>query len=98
MAYAKLAGLSAVTGLRAAIVAAAVYVVFGSSRQLSVGPESTTALMTAAVLAPMATGSSAHYGVLAAVLAVLVGALCFVGALARLGFLANLVSRPVLVG
>jgi sulfate permease, SulP family len=98
MAYATLAGLSAVTGLWAAIVALAIYAVFGSSRQLSVGPESTTALMTAAVLAPMAAGSGAHYGVLAAVLAVLVGVLCFVGALARLGFLANLLSRPVLVG
>src|SRR3954467_3161316 len=54
MAYSTLAGLPAVTGLWAAVVALAVYVLFGSSRQLSVGPESTTALMTAAVLAPMA--------------------------------------------
>lgn len=98
MAYATVAGLSAVTGLWAAIVALAAYVVLGSSRLLSVGPESTTALMTAAVLAPMTAGDVAQYGALAAVLAVLVGALCLVGALARLGFLANLLSRPVLVG
>lgn len=98
MAYSTLAGLPAVTGLWAAIVALAAYVLFGSSRQLSVGPESTTALMTAAVLAPMAAGDSARYGMLAATLAVLVGAVCLVGALARLGFLANMLSRPVLVG
>jgi len=98
MAYSTLAGLPAVTGLWTAIVALIVYVLFGSSRQLSVGPESTTALMTAAVLAPMAAGDSVRYGVLAATLAVLVGAVCFVGALARLGFLANMLSRPVLVG
>ena len=98
MAYSTLAGLPAVTGLWTAIVALVVYVLFGSSRQLSVGPESTTALMTAAVLAPMAAGDSVRYGVLAATLAVLVGAVCFVGALARLGFLANMLSRPVLVG
>jgi high affinity sulfate transporter 1 len=98
MAYSTLAGLPAVTGLWAAIVALTVYVLFGSSRQLSVGPESTTALMTAAVLAPMAAGDSVRYGLLAATLAVLVGAVCFVGALARMGFLANMLSRPVLVG
>lgn len=98
MAYSTLAGLPAVTGLWAAIVALTAYVLFGSSRQLSVGPESTTALMTAAVLAPMAAGDSARYGMLAATLAVLVGAVCLVGALARLGFLANMLSRPVLVG
>jgi SulP family sulfate permease len=98
MAYSTLAGLPAVTGLWAAIVALTVYVLFGSSRQLSVGPESTTALMTAAVLAPMASGDSVRYGILAAILAVLVGAVCFFGALARLGFLANMLSRPVLVG
>ncbi|MFG1930704.1 SulP family inorganic anion transporter [Mycobacterium sp. NPDC048908] len=98
MAYATLAGLSASTGLWASVIAMAVYVVFGSSRQLSVGPESTTALMTAAVLAPIATGQPSRYAVLAALLAVLVGAMCLVGALARLGFLSNLLSRPVLVG
>jgi sulfate permease, SulP family len=98
MAYSTLAGLPAVTGLWAAIVASTVYVIFGSSRQLSMGPESTTALMTAAMLAPLAVGDSVRYGMLAATLAVLVGAVCFIGAISRLGFLANMLSRPVLVG
>jgi SulP family sulfate permease len=98
MAYSTLAGLPAVTGLWAAIVASTVYVIFGSSRQLSMGPESTTALMTAAMLAPLAVGDSVRYGMLAATLAVLVGAVGFIGAISRLGFLANMLSRPVLVG
>ena len=61
------------------------YAVFGSSRQLSVGPESTTALMTAVVVAPLAAGDPARFAVLAAALAVVVGVLCLVARLARLG-------------
>src|SRR3954469_16927589 len=98
MAYSTLAGLPAVTGLWTAIVALVVYVLFGSSRQMPVGAELTTAVVPSAVLAPIAAGDGVRYGVLAATLAVLVGAVCFVGALARLGFLANMLSRPVLVG
>ena len=61
-------------------------------------PESTTALMTASVLAPLAVGDPARYAVLAAALGLIVGALCVIGWLARLGFLADLLSKPVLVG
>ena len=98
MAYATVAGLPPVVGLWAALVPLAVYAVLGSSRQLSVGPESTTALMTATALAPLALGDPAHYAALAAAAAVLVGAICFVAGLLRIGFLADLLSRPVLVG
>jgi sulfate permease, SulP family len=98
MAYATVAGLPPVAGLWATLVPLAVYAVFGSSRQLSVGPESTTALMTATVLAPMASRDPLRYAGLAAAAALLVGAICFLGGLARLGFLAELLSRPVLVG
>ena len=98
MAYASVAGLPAVAGLWAALVPLAVYAVLGSSRQLSVGPESTTALMTATALAPLVTGDPARYAVLAAAMAVLVGGFCLLGGLLRLGFLADLLSRPVLVG
>ncbi len=98
MAYASVAGLPPVAGLWAALVPLAVYAVLGSSRQLSVGPESTTALMTATALAPLVTGDPARYAVLAAVMAVLVGGFCLLGGLLRLGFLADLLSRPVLVG
>lgn len=98
MAYATVAGLEPVVGLWAALVPLAVYAVLGSSRQLSVGPESTTALMTATALAPLAAGDPGRYAVLAAAAALLVGAICFVAGLVRLGLLADLLSRPVLIG
>lgn len=98
MAYATVAGLAPVVGLWAALVPLAVYAVLGSSRQLSVGPESTTALMTATALAPLAAGDPGRYAALAAAAALLVGAICFVAGLVRLGFLAELLSRPVLIG
>jgi high affinity sulfate transporter 1 len=98
MAYATVAGLDPVVGLWAALVPMAVYAVLGSSRQLSVGPESTTALMTATALAPMAGGDPRRYAALAAVAALLVGVMCFVAGLVRLGFLADLLSHPVLIG
>lgn len=98
MAYATVAGLPPIVGLWAIIGPLAVYVFIGSSRQLSVGPESSTALMTAVALAPLAAGDPQRYAALAAALALLVGGLCLLGWLARLGVLANLLSKPVLIG
>ena len=98
MAYGVLAGLNPVVGLWAALPSLALYAVFGSSRQLSVGPESTCAIMTAVALAPLAAGDPARYAALAAALAVLVGLLATVGWLLRLGFLGDLFSAPILVG
>ena len=98
MAYAVIAGLQPVTGLWAILGSLLVYAVFGSSRQLSVGPESTTAFMTASAIAPLAAGDPRRYAALAAVLAILVGVVCLLAWVARLGFLADLLSRPVLVG
>lgn len=98
MAYATVAGLPPVVGLWAALVPLAVYAVLGSSRQLSVGPESTTALMTATALASLAAGDPGRYAILAAAAALLVGVICFVAGLVRLGLLADLLSRPVLIG
>lgn len=98
MAYATLAGLPPVTGLWAALVPLAMYSVLGSSRQLSVGPEASTTAMTAATLGPIAAGDAGRYAASAAALAILVGVICLIGGLVKLGFLANLLSGPVLVG
>ena len=98
MAYAAVAGLPPVVGLWSIGVALLVYALVGSSRQLSVGPESTTALMTAVVVAPLAHGDPARYAALAAALAVVVGGVCLLARLARVGFLADLLSKPVLTG
>lgn len=98
MAYAEVAGLPPVVGLWAITGPLVVYAALGTSRQLSMGPESTTALMTAVVVAPLAAGDPARYAALAAGLAFVVAVICLLAWLARLGFLADLLSRPVLVG
>ncbi|MFZ0324162.1 MAG: solute carrier family 26 protein [Actinomycetes bacterium] len=98
MAYAGVAGLPAVAGLWAIVPALFVYAFVGSSRQLSVGPESTTALMTAVTIGGLAAGSSSEYAALAAALAIMVGLFSFVAYVARLGFLSELLSKPVLTG
>jgi len=98
MAYAQLAGVPVGAGLWSLIAAACVYAVLGSSRQLSVGPESTTAVLTAATIAPLAGGDAERFAVLAAVLALVVAAYALVAWAFRLGFVADLLSRPVLIG
>ncbi len=98
MAYAQVAGLQPAVGLWAAVGPLLVYALVGSSRRLSAGPESSTALMTATTVGALATGDPGRYAALAATLALIVGVLCLLGRLARLGFLADLLSRPVLVG
>jgi sulfate permease, SulP family len=98
MAYGELAGVAPIAGLWAILPAMLLYALFGSSPQLSVGPESTTAVMTAAAIAPIAAGDPLVYASFASLLAVLVGVVCVLGAWARLGFLAELLSKPILVG
>ncbi|MFJ3519289.1 SulP family inorganic anion transporter [Streptomyces sp. NPDC090131] len=98
MAYAGVAGLPPVAGLWAVLPAMVLYALLGSSRLLSVGPESTTALMTAVAVGPLAGGDPGRYAVLAAALAVVVGLVSLAAWAVRLGFLADLLSRPVLVG
>jgi len=98
LAYAGVAGLPPVTGLWAAAPPLIIYAVLGSSRSLSMGPESSTALMTAAAIGPLADGNPARYAELASLLALLVGLLAIVAGLVRLGFIADLLSRPVLAG
>ncbi len=98
MAYATVAGLPPVTGLWAALPALVVYALLGSSPSLSLGPEATTALMTAVAIGPLAAGNPARYGELATTLALLVGAIAVAAGILRLGFVADLLSRPVLVG
>jgi SulP family sulfate permease len=97
MAYAELAGLPAVAGLWACMGALLVYGLVGTSRLLSVGPESTTALMVGAAIGsiPAARDDPASFG---AALALVVAAICFVAYFARVAVVADLLSRPVLVG
>ena len=82
-------------GLWAAVGAMTVYAVIGTSPQLSVGPEATTALMTAAALGAAGTTAAGDQAV---ALAFLVALVCFLGWAVGLARLAELLSRPVLVG
>ncbi|MDO5677009.1 MAG: sulfate permease [Propionibacteriaceae bacterium] len=99
MAYAVIVGLPSVVGLWAILLPLAIYAILGASRQLSVGPEASTALMTAAGIGTLvgAVGPERHAEV-AAIFAIAVGIVCLAGWVLRLGFLAALLSRPVLVG
>jgi SulP family sulfate permease len=99
MAYGELAGVAPVIGLYTAIGALAGAAIFGSSRRLMIGPESSSALLVAAAVASVAAGSSpARFATLAALLALLVGVVALVAGIARVGFLADFVSKPILIG
>ena len=98
MAYSALAGLAPVSGLWVIVVGFVLYALIGSSRLLSVGPESSTALLTATALAPLAGGEPLRYAALAALLALIVGALALLAAILRLGFIGDLLGKPILIG
>lgn len=98
MAYGELAGVEPVAGLWAILPPMVIYALLGSSPQLSIGPESSTAVMTAAAIAPLAAARSDTYIALASLLAIVMGMVCIAGYFARLGFLADLLSKPVLIG
>ena len=98
MAYSSLAGLPPQTGLWVVALTMVVYFLLGSSRLLSSGPESSTALLTAAIIAPLAAGDPQRYASLAALLALLCGACAIIAWLLKLGFIGDLLSKPVLVG
>ncbi len=100
MAFASIVGLPAVVGLWAVLAPMAVYFFLGTSRKMSIGPESTTVLMSAAGISALvgAAGGPEQIAEVAAIMSIAVGLVCLVGYIARLGFLTRLLSRPVLVG
>ncbi|WP_073926879.1 SulP family inorganic anion transporter [Streptomyces sp. CB03911] len=98
MGMAELAGVDPVVGLWATRLPLAAYTVFGSSRQLVVGPEGTLAALTATAVAPLAVGDGDRYVLLAAALALVVGVMLIAAGTLRLGFVADFLSKPVLLG
>jgi sulfate permease, SulP family len=98
LAYASIAGVSPVVGLYAAPAALLLYAAFGSSRHLIVGPMSATAALSAAAVAELATQGSSRFATLTVTLALTTGIIGIVAGLARLGFVANFISEPVLKG
>jgi len=98
IAYAGLMGLPPQHGLYAALVPLLVYPFFGSSRHVIVGPDIAISLLVASAIVPLAAGDPSRAVVLAATVAVLSGLLLLLGARAKIGAIANFLSKPVLVG
>ena len=98
MAYAELAGMPAEYGFYAVLGPLVVYALVGTSRHLGVGPEPGTAILAATGVGAIAAGDPERYVVLMAALALVVAGVCVAGAAARLGFIASVLSKPVLVG
>ena len=98
LAYALLAGLPPVVGLYASILPLVLYAVFGTSRTLAVGPVAVISLMTASAAGAVATQGTAEYLEAAITLAMLSGVMLAILGLLRAGFLANLLSHPVISG
>ncbi|MEZ5298601.1 MAG: SulP family inorganic anion transporter [Ilumatobacteraceae bacterium] len=98
MGYASLAGMPVVTGLYTIALPMIAFALLGSSRHLVVGADSATAVVMAAGLAGLATAGSDEYIGLAGLLAVMAGVLLIVARLIRLGFIADFLSRTVLIG
>jgi MFS superfamily sulfate permease-like transporter len=98
LGYAKIAGMPLVTGLYTMLLPTAVYAVLGSSRHLVVAADSATAVILAAALTGLAAAGSERYVKLAGLAALLTAGMLLAARLARLSFLANFLSRTVLVG
>ncbi|MGZ6978201.1 MAG: SulP family inorganic anion transporter [Acidimicrobiia bacterium] len=100
MAYAKLAGLPPVTGLYTTVLALATYFVVGPSRVLMLGPDSALGPMIAAAVLPLvgSDGDPAKAVALAGMLALMMGGVCILAGIARLGVIAEFLSKPVRVG
>lgn len=98
IAYAGLMGVPPQHGLYAALVPLVVYPLFGSSRQVIVGPDIAISLLVASAIGPLAGGDPGRAAALAALLALLSGVLLLLGARARIGAVADFLSKPVLVG
>jgi high affinity sulfate transporter 1 len=97
LAYSQLAGVPPVVGLWATILPMVVYAFLGSSRQLVVGPDSATAALVGAVVAPLASDPQQRVP-LVAMLSLMVGAISIAAGVARVGFVADFLAKPVLVG
>jgi high affinity sulfate transporter 1 len=98
IAYAQLAGAPPAVGIYSCFLAPVAYALFGSSRQLIVNPDAAACAIVAATTAPLAAGDAAKYADLSILLTLFTGVVCIAAGMARFGFIANFLSRPILVG
>jgi len=98
VAYAQLAGFNPAVGLYSSILPLVAYALFGTSRQLIIGPDAATCALVTAAVTPLAAGDKNLYGSLSVTLALLAGVLCIGASFVKLGALADFLSKPILVG
>src|SRR5262244_3706678 len=98
IAYAQLIGFAPVVGLYAAILPLVAYALFGTSPQLIVNPDAATCAVFAAPVLPLARSDPSTLPSLSVALSVLTGLVCIVAGLLRLGFVADFLAKPILVG
>src|SRR4051794_14597124 len=98
VAYAVASGVSGINGLYATIVPLLAYALFGPSRILVLGPDSALAALILSVVLPLSAGDPARAIVIASALAVVSGVVCIAAGLARLGFVTELLSKPIRYG
>ncbi|WP_294832948.1 SulP family inorganic anion transporter [uncultured Gilliamella sp.] len=98
IAYAELTGVGAIAGLYSTILPLIVYALFGSSRQLIVGPDTATCAVVAAVVFPLAANDPILRWQLVVILTIMIGIWCIIAGKLHLGALADLLSQPILIG
>ena len=98
IAYALIAGLPPIYGLYCALVPQLVYAIFGSSRQVAIGPVAMDSLIVATGVSTLALAGSDSYIAIAILLALMVGSIQFLLGVFRLGFIVNFLSKPVISG
>ncbi len=98
VAYAQLAGFNPAVGLYSSILPLVAYALFGTSRQLIMGPDAATCALIATAVAPLAKGNPQDYESLSVTLCFLAGFLCVGASFLRLGVMADFLSKPILVG
>ena len=98
LAYASLAGLPPQYGIYCYLVGGLFYALFGSSRQLAIGPTSAISMLVGVTVAGMAAGDPAHFASIAALTAVVIAAMCLLAWLLRLSSLVNFISETILLG
>jgi high affinity sulfate transporter 1 len=98
VAYAQLAGFNPAVGLYSSILPLLAYAIFGTSRQLIIGPDAATCALITAAVTPLAAGNQETYESLSVTLAFLAGLFCIAASFVKLGVLADFLSKPILVG
>ena len=98
IAYASLAGLPPEAGLYSAMIGLLVYVIFGTSRQLSMGPTSALSILIGSTLGSLLIVNAGQYALIASLIAVMVGVFAIISWMLRLGFIIRYISKTVLIG